>query len=80
MFRPSIAFTVLFYLMLGVSIQAHSNDLKNPTALVDNAPYTGDLQGMVKRRIVRVLTVYGPGRYYLDNGAKGVTAEYANRL
>ena len=80
MFRPFVSFVVLFLLILGASIQAHSNDLKNPTALVDNSPYTGDLKGMVERRIVRVLTVYGPGRYYLDNGAKGVTAEYASRL
>jgi membrane-bound lytic murein transglycosylase MltF len=80
MFRPFISFAIFLFLILGASIQAHGNDLKNPTALVDNRPYTGDLKGMVQRRIVRVLTVYGPGRYYLDNGAKGVTAEYASRL
>jgi membrane-bound lytic murein transglycosylase MltF len=41
---------------------------------------TGDLEAIVERRTLRVLTVYGPGRYYLDEGAKGVTAEYAKRL
>ena len=39
-------------------------------------PWTGDLDGMVKRRLVRVLTVYGLGRYYVDNGReKGMTYE-----
>ena len=78
--RFIISLTVLFALLQGSLTQAQDNDLRNPTALVDNSPYTGDLEGMVERRIIRVLTVYGPGRYYLDNGAKGITAEYANRL
>ena len=78
--RFIISLTVLFALLQGSLTQAQDNDLRNSTALVDNRPYTGDLEGMVERRIIRVLTVYGPGRYYLDNGAKGITAEYANRL
>jgi membrane-bound lytic murein transglycosylase MltF len=39
-------------------------------------PWTGDLDGMVERRIVRVLTVYGLGKYYVDSGReKGLTYE-----
>jgi membrane-bound lytic murein transglycosylase MltF len=39
-------------------------------------PWAGDLDGMVERRLVRVLTVYGLGRYYVDNGReKGMTYE-----
>lgn len=39
-------------------------------------PWKGDLDGMEERRVVRVLTVYGPGRYYLeDAGEKGLVAE-----
>jgi membrane-bound lytic murein transglycosylase MltF len=39
-------------------------------------PWTGDLDGMVKRRVVRVLTVYGLGRYYVDKAReKGITYE-----
>ncbi len=39
-------------------------------------PWTGDLDGMVERRLVRVLTVYGLGRYYVDNGReRGMTFE-----
>lgn len=32
--------------------------------LVD--PWTGDLDAMEEQRIIRILTVYGPGRYYID--------------
>ena len=35
---------------------------------------------MVERRVIRVLTVYGPGRYFLENGPKGVVQEYADKL
>jgi membrane-bound lytic murein transglycosylase MltF len=38
--------------------------------------WTGDLDVMESERLIRVLTVYGPGRYYLDGGRqKGITYE-----
>jgi len=38
--------------------------------------WTGDLDGMEERRVIRVLTVYGLGRYFVDNGReKGLTYE-----
>jgi membrane-bound lytic murein transglycosylase MltF len=38
--------------------------------------WTGDLDDMRKRRVVRVLTVYGPPRYFLDGGTeRGITFE-----
>jgi membrane-bound lytic murein transglycosylase MltF len=38
--------------------------------------WTGDLDDMVKRRVIRVLTVYGLGRYFLDGPQeKGLTYE-----
>lgn len=46
-----------------------------------NAPrlrnaWTGDLDGMIERRVLRVLTVYGPPRYFLDGvDEKGATYE-----
>ncbi|QFU77432.1 transporter substrate-binding domain-containing protein [Halioglobus maricola] len=42
-------------------------------------PWTGDLDVMEERRVVRVLTVYSPGRYYLeDNGQeKGLVKEFS---
>jgi len=39
-------------------------------------PWTGDLNGMVERRVIRVLTVYGLGRYFVSGGQeKGITYE-----
>jgi membrane-bound lytic murein transglycosylase MltF len=41
-------------------------------------PWTGDLDSMVERRIIRILTVYSVGRYYLDDGVeKGLVREAA---
>ena len=40
-------------------------------------PWTGDLDVMAQKRIIRILTVYGLGRYYLDAGQqKGITYEW----
>jgi membrane-bound lytic murein transglycosylase MltF len=40
------------------------------------APWTGDLDGMVERRIVRVLTVQNPVLYFVDRGRElGITYE-----
>ena len=40
-------------------------------------PWTGDLDAMQKERIIRVLTVYGVGRYYIDGGQeKGIVYEW----
>ena len=43
-------------------------------------PHLGDLDTMVERRVIRVLTVYGPGRYFLEEGPQGSVQEYANKL
>ncbi len=41
-----------------------------------NENWTGDLDGMEERRRVRVLTVYSPGRYYIDEAQeRGLTYE-----
>lgn len=40
-------------------------------------PWTGDLDRMAKERVIRVLTVYGLGRYYLEGAQeKGLTFEW----
>lgn len=40
-------------------------------------PWTGDLDRMAKERVIRVLTVYGLGRYYIENAReKGITYEW----
>jgi membrane-bound lytic murein transglycosylase MltF len=39
-------------------------------------PWAGDFDGMEERRVIRVLTVYGLGRYFVDGGReKGITYE-----
>jgi len=44
-------------------------------------PWTGDLDVMAKKRVIRVLTVYGLGRYYLDGGQeKGITYEWLTQF
>ena len=43
-------------------------------------PHADDLDTMVDRRVIRVLTVYGPGRYFLENGPQGIVQEYAQKL
>lgn len=43
-------------------------------------PHFGDLDTMVERRAMRVLTVYGPGRYFLEDGPRGTVQEYADKL
>lgn len=43
--------------------------------------WTGDFNGMVQRRVIRVLTVYSPGHFYLEQGQqKGINKEYARGL
>lgn len=40
-------------------------------------PWTGDLDSMREQRIIRVLTVYGLGRYFLDEGREmGMTHDF----
>jgi membrane-bound lytic murein transglycosylase MltF len=39
-------------------------------------PWTGDLDGMVERRVVRILTVHSPVQYFVDRGRElGITYE-----
>jgi membrane-bound lytic murein transglycosylase MltF len=52
-------------------------DLQSQLGLeVLTQPWKGDLDGMIERRVIRVLTVYGLGRYFLDGPEeKGFTYE-----
>jgi membrane-bound lytic murein transglycosylase MltF len=44
---------------------------------VFSEPWTGDLNAMIENRIIRVLTVYGLPRYYIEEGReKGLTYEW----
>jgi len=49
---------------------------QEPNIPVLSKPWSGDLDGMVERRVIRVLTVYGLGTYFIDNGQeRGITYE-----
>jgi len=55
-------------------------ELPSSLSLIRNQS-VDDLDGMLERRVIRVLTVYGAGRYYLDNGEeKGIVAEVMGRF
>jgi membrane-bound lytic murein transglycosylase MltF len=44
---------------------------EDPTAVEAIAhPYTGDLDGMIERRVIRVLTTYSKTNFFLDKGAQ----------
>jgi hypothetical protein len=38
-------------------------------------PWTGDLDGMVERRMIRVLTTYSRTQYFVDRGTPGTQAD-----
>lgn len=53
-----------------------SEPVVGPPKLRVLEPWTGDLDGMEERRVIRVLTVYGLPRYFLDGPQEqGVTYE-----
>ncbi|MBT4521202.1 MAG: lytic transglycosylase F, partial [Halieaceae bacterium] len=55
--------------------------IPNSGTAVFNKTWTGDLDVMEERRVIRVLTVYGVGRYYLDGPQeKGITYEMLKRF
>tara|TARA_B100000035_G_scaffold107693_1_gene91333 strand:- start:425 stop:2056 length:1632 start_codon:yes stop_codon:yes gene_type:complete len=61
---------------LASGIDAGSGSLKRFGVM----PQFGDLDTMVERRAIRVLTVYGPGRYFLKDGPRGTVQEYTDKL
>ncbi len=54
----------------------HSGEINNELLAVVTAPWTGDLDSMVERRMLRALVVYSGTFYFLDGGTqKGITYE-----
>ena len=49
-------------------------------AAAANAPYTGDLEGMIKRRVIRVATAYNRTHYFIDKGVQRGLAYEAFKL
>jgi membrane-bound lytic murein transglycosylase MltF len=81
--------TILFFWMLFLCIHfceaAAANEPKKKLEIapphVLNQKYTGDLDGMIKRRVIRVLTVYSKTFYFLDKDTqRGVVYEAMKSL
>jgi membrane-bound lytic murein transglycosylase MltF len=52
-----------------------------PAALVISQPWTGDFDGMVKRRRIRILTPYSRTHYFIDKGQpRGLVQDAAGAL
>jgi membrane-bound lytic murein transglycosylase MltF len=70
---------VLAALCLALSPSTRAADLQNQTATeAVLRPWTGDLDGMVQRRIIRVLTTYSKTNFFLDKGAQlGLVPDFA---
>lgn len=68
----------------GIAVASEGGDTRSTSSAglkrFGVAPHFGDLDSMVERRVIRILTVYGPGRYYLENGPRGAVQEYASKL
>ncbi len=75
--RCGAALALLSFAVLGAARAEVGEPLGE--ALFDEvvAPFTGDLNAMVERRRIRVLTAYSPTHYYLDAGGapQGLTFE-----
>lgn len=71
MTRPASAVTLTLVLVLGLVVtpaaQApiEKGRLAIPLSEI-NKPWTGDLSGMVERRMIRVLTTFSRTQYFID--------------
>ena len=53
-----------------------ASDLEEAARAMITTKWTGDLDGMIKRRLIRVLTVYSKTSYFVDRGTqRGLTYE-----
>ncbi len=63
------------------TVEAVPEPVEADDGIIDNPAWTGDLDGMVERRLVRILVIPNRTDYYLDHGStKGLTAEYAREF
>jgi membrane-bound lytic murein transglycosylase MltF len=68
---------------LGVALSAQAPTAKGRLGLdltQITAPWTGDLDGMVERRMVRVLTAFSKTQYFIDRGTPRGTAYDQGKL
>ncbi|HEX7780384.1 MAG TPA: lytic transglycosylase F, partial [Vicinamibacterales bacterium] len=70
-----------FYLAVTLSAQAPTEKGRLGIPLTEiTRPWTGDLPGMVERRMVRVLTTYSKTQYFIDRGTPRGTAYDQGKL
>jgi membrane-bound lytic murein transglycosylase MltF len=79
--RTLTAIVVWACLATALNAQAPTEKGRLGLALTElEKPWTGDLDGMVERRTVRVLTAYSKTLYFVDNGTPRGTAYDQGRL
>jgi ABC-type amino acid transport substrate-binding protein len=72
----ALAFTLFFGPIYAAAAAEPSPQRKQLTLSTEIKPWTGDLDGMIERRIIRVLTVYSKTFYFVDKGIqRGSTYE-----
>jgi membrane-bound lytic murein transglycosylase MltF len=85
-FAARVAATVAIALLAGAASAAGEapadTEAKTQTALqVGSRAWTGDFDGMVKRRVIRVLVPYSKTFYYVEKGrARGVSSDIIDAL
>jgi ABC-type amino acid transport substrate-binding protein len=79
--RPLLAIGAAMLSMSAASAQAPTEKGRLGIALTEIIkPWTGDLSGMVERRMVRVLTTYSKTQYFIDRGTPRGTAYDQGKL
>jgi membrane-bound lytic murein transglycosylase MltF len=73
----ALAFSLCFFSLCGAGIASAESPKKEPMGLVlPSEKWTGDLDGMIKRRMTRVLVVYSKTFFFVDKGTqRGVAYE-----
>ncbi|TYK74122.1 lytic transglycosylase F [Comamonas sp. Z1] len=81
-FHPLLCLACTVFLSAGIA-NARDGAAQSASAatlsidLTQAKPWTGDLDGMIERRVIRVLTVNSKTFYFLDKGvARGVAVDY----
>src|SRR5262245_44889202 len=82
MMRPGLVCAVIAACIVGLAAPSAWSQAANPAPGVErqlaiaNKPWTGDFDGMLERRMIRVYTPYSRSLYFVDKGReRGIAAE-----
>jgi len=79
--RMTVVLAVFTSLVVSASAQAPTEKGRLGISVTEiTKPWTGDLDGMVERRLIRVLTVYSRTQYFIDQGTPRGTAYDQGKL